>query len=194
MFKALRLIWLLPLCFIFSACPFESPMPLDEHPTEKIDTSLLGYWYGIVKDGSDFFGIEALDISKGSDSAYKIIRYGKVVKGDMIMPDTSHFIGFTSHLNDQLYMNVETNIVEVIPQNNKGPEIKTTKVFYLCALKLKHDTLSVQTVADGFAGMNPRFHTPEDIRHAIISLQTENKNIYDDVYKLSYRKMQRLKQ
>ena len=194
MFKVLKFTWLLPLCFIFSACPFESPMPLDDQPTERIDTSLLGYWYGIVKDGSDFFGIEALDISKHSDSTYDIIRYGKVIKGDMIMPDTSHFIGYTSHIDDQLYMNVETNIVEVIPRKKKEPEIKTSKVYYLATLKLKHDTLSVQTVTDGFAGLNPNFHSPEDIRQTITSLKKKNKNIYDDVYKLSYRKMQRPQQ
>lgn len=193
MFRIVKLIGALSLCFIFSACPFESPMPLDKNPTEAIDTSLLGYWYGIVKDGSDFFGIEALDINKKSDSTYDIIRYGKVIKGDMIMPDTSHFIGYTSHIGDQLYMNVETNIVEVIPRKKKEPEIKTTTVYYLATLKLKHDTLSVQTVADGFAGLNPNFHNPEDIRHSITTLKEENKNIYDDVYKLSYRKMQRPK-
>lgn len=169
-------------------------MPLDKNPTEAIDTSLLGYWYGIIKDGSDFFGIEALDISKHSDSTYNIIRYGKVVKGDMIMPDTSRFTGYTSHIGDQLYMNVETNIVEVIPRGKKEPEIKTTKVYYLATLQLKHDTLSVQTIADGFAGLNPRFHTAEDIRHSITSLKEANKKIYDDVYKLSYRKMERPKQ
>src|SRR5574338_635956 len=131
-----KAIWLLPLAFICSACPYESAVPLAKKPTEPIDTSLVGYWYGIVKDGSDFFGIEALDISRHSDSTYDIIRYGKVIKGDMIMPDTSHFIGYTSHLGDQLYMNVETNIVEVIPRKKKEPEIKTTKVFYLATLKL----------------------------------------------------------
>ncbi|HVT84592.1 MAG TPA: hypothetical protein VHD35_05290 [Chitinophagaceae bacterium] len=194
MFKVLKCIGLLSLCFIFYACPFESPMPLDAHPSEKIDTSLLGYWYGIVKDGSDFFGIEALDISKHSDSAYDIIRYGKAIKGDMIMPDTSHFTGYTSHIGDQLYMNVETNIVEIIPRRKKEPEVKTSKVYYLATLKLKHDTLSVQTVTDGFAGLNPNFRNSGDIRQAITSLKKENKNIYDDVYKLSYRKMQRPQQ
>jgi hypothetical protein len=56
---------------------------------------LLGYWYGIVKDGSDFFGIEALDISKQSDSTYALIRYGKGIKDDFILPDTSYFSGYT---------------------------------------------------------------------------------------------------
>ncbi|MBS1920033.1 MAG: hypothetical protein JST17_07255 [Bacteroidetes bacterium] len=191
MFKIIKLTGLLFICFIFSACPFESPMPLDTFPTEKVDTSLTGYWYGIVKDGSDFFGIEALDITKQTDYTYNITRYGKVIKGDMIMPDTSRFTGYASHIGDQLYMNVETNIVEIIPNGKKEPEIKTTKIFYLAALTLKHDTLSVQTITDGFAGLNPNFHSGEDIRKTILSLKEKGENVYDDVYKLSYRKTQR---
>lgn len=189
--KLLKFLWLLPICFMLAACPFESPVPLDNKPVEAIDTSLLGYWYGIVKDGSDYFGIEALDITKQSDSVYKIIRYGKAVKGDMILPDTSYFTGYTSRLGDQLYMNVEANIVEVVPRRKKAPEIVTSKIYYLATIKLRHDTLSVQTVTDGFAGLNPQFHNPEDLRQAITSLKEENKNIYDDVYKLSYKKTER---
>ncbi|HYM92735.1 MAG TPA: hypothetical protein VET23_01235 [Chitinophagaceae bacterium] len=194
MFKSLKFLWLLPFCFILYACPFESPLPLDEKPVAAVDTSLLGYWYGIVKDGSDFFGVEALDISRHSDSTYDIIRYGKVIKGDMILPDTSHFIGYTSKLGDQLYMNIEATIVEVIPRRKKEPEIKTTKVYYLATLKLRHDTLSIKTVTDGFAGLNPNFRNPEDLRKAITSLQEKGKNVYDDTYKLSYRKMERPQQ
>ncbi|MFI5133828.1 MAG: hypothetical protein ACHQEB_05800 [Chitinophagales bacterium] len=194
MFKPAKIVWLLPLCIILYACPFESPVALDNKPTEPVDTSFFGYWYGIVKDGSDFFGIEALDIQKLSDSTYNIIRYGKVVKGDMILPDTSHFSGYTSKIGDNLYMNLETTIVEVIPQKKKAPEIKTTKIYYLATLKLNHDTLVVQTVTEGFAGMNPRFHKPEELKQYLASMADQNKNIYDDVYKLSYKKTERPQQ
>ena len=63
-----KLLWLLPLTTILYACPFESTVPLASGPTEPVDSSLLGYWYGIIKDFSDMFGIEALDITKQSDS------------------------------------------------------------------------------------------------------------------------------
>ena len=56
--------WLIPLSILLYACPFESSVPMEAGPKEPVDSSLLGYWYGIVKDGSDFFGIEALDIQK----------------------------------------------------------------------------------------------------------------------------------
>lgn len=194
MFKPGKILWLLPLCFILYACPFESPVSLDEKPVEPIDSSLVGYWYGIVKDGSDYFGIEALDITKHSDSVYNITRYGKSVKGDMILPDTSYFTGYTSKVGNKLYMNVEASIVEVIPRRKKEPEIKTIKIFYLAALKLNHDTLVVQTVTDNFAGMNPHFHNPEELKQYISSMEEKHKNIYDDVYKLSYRKTERPQQ
>lgn len=86
-----KLLWLLPLATFLTACPFESKVPLASGPSEPVDTTLIGYWYGIVKDGSDFFGIEALDITKQSDSVYAITRYGKAVKGDIILPDTVLF-------------------------------------------------------------------------------------------------------
>ncbi|HEV7783186.1 MAG TPA: hypothetical protein VGO58_18050, partial [Chitinophagaceae bacterium] len=85
-----RLFWLLPITTVLCACPFESTVPLAPAPTEAVDSTLIGYWYGIVKDGSDFFGIEALDITQKSDSVYAITRYGKAVKGDIILPDTAY--------------------------------------------------------------------------------------------------------
>jgi hypothetical protein len=194
MFKPGKIIWLLPLCIVLYACPFESPVALDNNPTEAVDTSFFGYWYGIVKDGSDFFGIEALDIQKLADSTYNITRYGKAVKGDMILPDTSHFIGYTTKIGNQVFMNIEASIVEIIPRRKKDPEIKTTKIYYLATLELKHDTLVVRTVTDDFAGKNPRFHTPEELKQVVSSMAQQNKNIYDDVYKLSYRKTVRPQQ
>ena len=191
MFRSKKILLLLPLCIILYACPFESPMAFDMKPVEPIDTSLLGYWYGIVKDGSDFFGIEALDIRKLSDSAYDIIRYGKAIKGDMILPDTSHFTGYTSKVGDRLFMNVETSIIEVISKNRKAPEIKTTKAYYLASIEIRHDTLVVQTITDGFSGKNPHFHNPEELRQTVLAITGQHKNIFDDTYQLSYRKMKK---
>src|SRR5690349_3557211 len=99
--------WLLPLAFILYACPYESAVPLASGPSEPVDSTLVGYWYGIIKDGSDFFGIEALDITQRSDSVYSITRYGKAVKGDIILPDTSYFTGYITTIGDQRFMSVE---------------------------------------------------------------------------------------
>jgi hypothetical protein len=186
--KFFKIISWLPVCIVLYACPYESPVALDDKPTEPVDSSLLGYWYGIVKDGSDYFGIEALDIQKLSDSTYDITRYGKAIKGDMILPDTSHFKGFVSRVNDQRFMNIETTVIDVIQVPKKKPEVKTSTAYYIAAITLFHDTLTVATVTDGFSGKNPNFKTPDVLRKTVSSLAAQKKNIFDDVYKLSYRK------
>jgi hypothetical protein len=175
--------------FLLCGCPYESPLPLDEKPTEAVDSSLLGFWYGIVKDGSDYFGIEALEIERETDSIYKIIRYGKAIKGDMILPDTAYFTGFISKIDDQRIFNIATSIVEIIPRRNKEPEIRTTKIYYLSPFTVRNDTIKVQTIADGFYGKLPRWRSNAELKEKLRQLISEKKEIYDDIYKLSYRKM-----
>ena len=178
---------------LLCGCPYESPLPLDEKPTEAVDSSLLGFWYGIVKDGSDYFGIEALEIEKETDSTYKIIRYGKAIKGDMVLPDTAYFTGFISRIGDQRIFNIATSIVEIIPRRNKEPEIRTTKVYYLSPFTVRNDTIQVRTIADGFYGKLPRWRSNAELKEKIRQLISEKKEIYDDIYKLSYRKIEKPK-
>jgi hypothetical protein len=191
--RLIQLSGLACLSFIITGCPYESPLPLDAKPTEPIDTSLLGFWYGIVKDGSDYFGIEALEIAKETDSTYNIIRYGKAIKGDMVLPDTAYFTGFISYIDQQRFFNIETNIVEMIPRKNKKPEIRTTRIYYLSPFTVSHDTMQVRTITDGFYGRTPRWNSGEELKQKIRQLLSENKNIYDDIYKLSYRRIEKPK-
>jgi hypothetical protein len=184
-----KLLWLIPVCFILYACPYESTVALEPRPVERVDSSLLGYWYGIVKDGSDFFGIEALDISQKSDSTYSIIRYGKAAKGDMILPDTAYFTGFTSYVGNQRFMNIEGSVVIFTTHGRKPAEVKTQKVFYLANFTMQHDTLDMRTVTETFSTSRRGFHTPEELKNAIITLTEQKKNIYDELYSLSYRKI-----
>ena len=165
-------------------------MPLEADPTEPVDSSLMGYWYGIIKDGSDFFGIEALDIKKESDSVYSIIRYGKAIKGDIILPDTAYFTGYTSYVAEKRYMNVVGSIVSVTTRRNKPPEVKTQKVYYLATFDRRNDTLHVKTLTDDFLPTKKIFRNPEELKQAVISLK-DQKNIFDDQYSLSYRKIQK---
>jgi hypothetical protein len=181
------------LSIILCGCPYESPIPMDEKPVEPVDTALLGFWYGIVKDGSDYFGIEALEIGKESDSTYNITRFGKAIKGDMVLPDTAYFTGFISHVGNQRYFNIATTIVEVVPLKNKKTEIRTTKIYYLSPFVVTNDTLQVKTITDGFYGRYPRWKSGDEIKQTISRLTAENKDIYDDIYKLSYRKMEKPK-
>ena len=184
---------IISVSFLLGGCPYESPLPLDEKPTEAVDSSLLGFWYGIIKDGSDYFGIEALEIEKETDSTYKIIRYGKAIKGDMVMPDTAYFTGFISKIDDQRIFNIATSIVEVIPRRNKEPEIRTTKIYYLSPFTVRNDTIQVRTITDGFYGKLPRWKSNQELKEKLRQLISEKKEIYDDIYKLSYRKMEKPK-
>ena len=190
---------LIPLAFvagisvILCGCPYESPLPLDARPTEAVDSSLFGFWYGIVKDGSDYFGIEALEISKETDSTYNIIRYGKAVKGDMVLPDTAYFTGFVSTIDEQRVFNIATNIVEVIPRRGRAPEVKTTRIYYLSPFTVSHDTMQVKTITDGFYAKNPHWKSNGELKEKLRQMMADKANIYDDIYKLSYRKIEKPK-
>lgn len=184
-----RVLWLMPLSFMLYACPFESTVALEPKPVEAADSSLCGYWYGIVKDGSDFFGIEALDISRQSDSVYSIIRYGKAIKGDIILPDTAYFTGYTSWINDKRYMNVVADIVLEEPvRNNRTRELKKQRVYYAALIENRNDTLEVKTITETFS-VKKNFKSPEEFRQAIHSLTGNEKALYDEQYSLSYRKI-----
>lgn len=186
--------WLLPLSFILAACPFESSVPLAPGPSEPVDSSLYGYWYGIIKDGSDVFGIEALEISQQSDSVYNIIRYGKGIKGDIILPDTGYYTGFTSWINGQQYMNVEGSITITVPRRKKEPEIRKEKIYYLALMNRRNDTLSVKTITDGFSPTRRVIRTPQELSQLVTETLAQQKNIYDEMYTLSYRKIPKPKQ
>ena len=185
-----KLLWLLPLSIGLYACPLESTVPLAAAPTEPVDSSLLGYWYGIIKDFSDMFGIEALDITKQSDSVYAITRYGKAVKGDMILPDTAYFTGYTSYIGDQRFMNIAGFVVLPDTRNKKSPKMITTKVYYVSAIERHHDTLDVKTVTEDFS-VKKFFNKPEDFKQAVNSVISQQKNVYDEQYSLKYRKIQK---
>jgi hypothetical protein len=184
-----KLLWLLPVSFILSACPFESTVPLASAPVEAVDSSLFGYWYGIVKDGSDFFGIEALEIKKETDSVYSIVRYGKAVKGDIVLPDTAHFTGYTSYIGNQRFMNIKGTVVIVNSRGKKQPEIITQQVYYLSALEMYNDTLRVRTVSEDFSPIKKIFKNTDEFKNAVISLMGQEKKLYDDLYSLYYHKI-----
>lgn len=136
------------------------------------------------------YGIEALDITKQSDSVYAITRYGKAIKGDMILPDTAYFTGYTSYIGEQRYMNIEGFILHVTPRKNKAPEITKEKVYYMAAMKLRNDTLTVKTITEGFS-TRKTFKSSDELRQLVTDLASQNKNIYDEQYSLSYKKIQK---
>lgn len=180
--------WLLPLCIILSACPFESTVPMESRPVEPVDSSLIGYWYGIIKDGSDYFGIEALEVERKTDSLYSIIRYGKGIKGDMILPDTAYFTGFTSWIGDQRFMNLEGTVTIEEGKGKKNRELKKMRVFYVSAFERRSDTLDVKAVTEGFT-TKKYFSGPAEFKQLVTEMMNRKKNIYDEQYSLKYRKI-----
>lgn len=180
----------MPLSFILSACPYESTVPLVARPTELVDTTLIGYWYGIISDGSDYFGIEALEVTKKSDSLYSITRYGKGIKGDIVLPDTAYYTGFISYIGDVRFMNVEGSVIIVTPPTKKQPELrKEKKFYYLSSIEQRKDTLSVKTIVEDFTISRRALNTPEVLNSLVTDLLGQKKSIYDEVYSLSYRKI-----
>lgn len=185
-----KVFGLILLSCTLCGCPFESNVPLAAKPVEPVDSSLLGYWYGIVKDGSDFYGIEALDITKESDSVYAIIRYGKGIKDDFIMPDTAYFTGYTSYVGQQRFMNVEGFVLLVSNAGKKKTDVKKQKVYYLSAIDLKNDTLRVRSITETFS-QKKNYSSPGELKDLVTNLLAEEKNIYDEQYSLFYRKIPR---
>lgn len=55
-----NIIWFIPVMIGLYGCPYEANVPLAARPAEAVDTNLVGYWYGIVKDGSDFLALKHL--------------------------------------------------------------------------------------------------------------------------------------
>ena len=182
--------WLLPVSFVVSACPFESNVGLAPGPSEPVDSTLFGYWYGIIKDFSDVYGIEALEITKQSDSVYAITRYGKAVKGDMILPDTAYYTGFISYLDEKRFMNIEGTATVAVYKKNKQTEYRTEKVYYLSVLDRRNDTLHVKTITDDFS-TRKIFKNPNELSQLVSASFNQQKNIYDELYALSYRKIQK---
>ncbi len=187
-----KLFWLLPVSFVLYACPYESAVPLESHPVERIDSSLLGYWYGIIKDGSDFFGIEALDITAESDSSYKIIRYGKAAKGDIILPDTAYFTGYTSYIGNERYMNVGGTAVTIDGRHNDAA-VETEKIYYIANFRLHQDTMDMRTISENFYPHRGGLATPEQLKTTVGELLGQRKNIFDELYSLSYHRIPRPK-
>jgi len=183
-----KLCWLLPLSFILCACPFESDVALEKKPVEPVDSSLMGYWYGIIKDGSDYFGIEALEITPKSDSVYSITRYGKAIKGDIIMPDTAYYTGFTSWIGNQRFMNVEGLVKIEEVTGKKKREVKIHRVFYASALDQRNDTLEVRTITEDFS-TRKYFGDPDHFRLLVTEMLKLQQNIYDAQYSMQYRKI-----
>ena len=88
-------------------------------------------------------------------------------------------------------MNIEGTVLIVTPRRNKTLEYKKEKVFYASALEKRNDTLFVKTISENFSPVVKQFKSPADFLHAVTESMDQQKNIYDDLYTLSYRRIPR---
>jgi hypothetical protein len=86
-------------------------------------------------------------------------------------------------------MNIEGFVLIMVPRRNKQPEYKKEKVFYMSAFEKRHDTLSIKTVTETFSPTKKIFSSPEDLRRMVAESLKQEKDIYDDLFSLSYRKI-----
>jgi hypothetical protein len=49
----------------------------------------------------------------------------------------------------------------------------------------------MKTISENFLPVHKDFHNPEELKQTVVALTEEKKNIYDDLYSLSYRKIPR---
>lgn len=76
-----RILLLLPLVFMLSACPYSAEFAIDEKPAEKFDSRLLGTWepkeneptenYNVTKVDDYNISIEKVTLKSGEKTQYK---------------------------------------------------------------------------------------------------------------------------
>jgi hypothetical protein len=87
-------------------------------------------------------------------------------------------------------MNIEGSVTIAVPKRNKQTEYRTEKIYYLSVLERRNDTLHVKTITDDFSSRKT-FKTPDDLKQLVSESLNKQKNIYDELYALSYRKTQK---
>ena len=88
-------------------------------------------------------------------------------------------------------MNIVGSVVITTQRRNKSPEVKTEKIYYLAALEMNHDTMIVKTIIENFSPSRKGFKNPEELKLTLIDVIGQKKNIFDDLYSLSYHKIQK---
>jgi hypothetical protein len=104
--------------FLLTGCPYESQIPLSDSRVSKIDSLILGRWYGI--NPSDSNEIYRLNILNFNDSEYLI----EIATEKNSSSQTSLQRGFITIINGNKIMNL------------KDLDTKSSYQFYLFELKM----------------------------------------------------------
>jgi hypothetical protein len=92
-------------------------------------------------------------------------------------------------VGDKKYMNVMAEIVLEEPRRNgRTKELKKQRVYYVAGIDWQRDTLQVNTVTETFS-IKKNFRSTEEFKQAVLLQAGNAKDLYDEQYSLSYRKM-----
>ena len=124
----MKRLWVLLPLFVLTACPYESPVPVDE-PNIAIDTALFGKWKHIDEEKS------YASVSRQSDHCYRMV-YNSWPSEHR----SYHVKMFTTHvsvLSGSYFLNVQ-------------PDMKTGGSYYISELNVNpgKDTLTLRPVSD----------------------------------------------
>lgn len=95
--KKFSLFGLLALLFFCTACPYQSPVPVDE-PNQPVKEEWLGRWKVDVA-GKDFY-----DISKVDENIYQIVEHTHKIEGAV---ERKTYIAHTSTIGNLTFLNVK---------------------------------------------------------------------------------------
>jgi len=87
-------------------------------------------------------------------------------------------------------MNVEGTALVPVYKKNKLTEYRAEKVYYMSLLEKRNDTIHVKTITDGFTTRKV-FKNPDELKNLVAESIGLQKNIYDELYVLSYRKIKK---
>lgn len=95
--KKVGLFGFIALLFLCTACPYQSPVPVDE-PNQPVKEELLGRWKVDV-NGKDFYEISKLDAN-----TYQIVEHTHKVEGAV---ERKTYVAHTSTIDDMTFLNVK---------------------------------------------------------------------------------------
>ncbi|MCS7017852.1 MAG: hypothetical protein RMJ87_02490 [Cytophagales bacterium] len=95
--KKFGLLSLVALLFLCTACPYQSPVPVDA-PNQPVRDELLGRWKVDV-NGKDFY-----EISKLNEYTYQIVEHTHKIEGAV---ERKTYVAHTSSIGDMIFLNVK---------------------------------------------------------------------------------------
>ncbi len=143
---------LVALCILFTACPYESAVPISS-PSEKINQKMIGSWKSVDKGG------EFYRLSKKDDFNYMIEEF------DGSNKLTNTYVAFSSTVNEKLFLNV---------RNEKQVDAKGK--FMLIKIELIGD--SMLKVSNTTENITEEFKTSEELK-AFIAANMKNSYFFD---------------